>query len=122
MANSAAMTVIAAATTTGFQPKIGCSPDLMITTSTSLKPTNVNNVPISGSSRRRNPNWARDWIICGNPSTGPWVAWDAMNRVPNAIPAMPATMLHYSDSPGLGRTKLSASVNGWKFPTNQNGA
>jgi hypothetical protein len=45
-----------------------------------------------------------------------------MNSVPNAIPAMPATMLHYSDSPGLGRTKLSASVNGWKFPTNQNGA
>ena len=66
MANSAAMTVIAAATTTGFQPKIGCSPDLMITTSTTLKPTNVNNVPISGSSRPRNPNWARDWIICGN--------------------------------------------------------
>src|SRR5689334_13312641 len=119
MASSAAITVIAAATTTGFQPNIDCSPDLMITTSTTLKPTNVNNVPTSGSSTPRNPNCARDWIICGSPSTGPCVAWNAMNNVPNAIPAMPATTLHHSDSPRLGPTNPSASVKGWKFPTNQ---
>jgi hypothetical protein len=29
------------------------------------------------------PSWARVWIICGSPKTGPWVPWKAMNSVPN---------------------------------------
>ena len=53
IATSAATTVMTTATTTGFQPKIDCRPDLMMTTSTTLKPTNVNKVPISGSSTPR---------------------------------------------------------------------
>ena len=47
------MTVMTIATTTGFHPKIDWRPDLMMTTSTTLKPTKVNSVPISGNSTPR---------------------------------------------------------------------
>lgn len=60
MATAAATSEITTATSTEFHPKIDSSPALMITVSTTLNPTNVNNVPIRGSSTPRYPNCARD--------------------------------------------------------------
>lgn len=44
-----------------------------------------------------------------------------MNSVPKAMPESPATIVHHSDKPIAGPTNPSASVKGWKFPTNQKG-
>jgi hypothetical protein len=62
----------------------------------------VNRVAISGTITPRYPNWARDWIICGNPIVGPCEAWNAMNRVPKTIPAAPATIVQPSERPSAG--------------------
>src|SRR3979411_1134168 len=40
------------------------------------------------------PNCGRDWIICGRPSCGPWVEWNAMKNVPSRHPATTATLVH----------------------------
>src|SRR2546430_8399696 len=39
-------------------------------------------------------NCGRDWIICGRPSCGPWVEWNAMKEVPSRHPATTATAVH----------------------------
>ena len=70
----------------------------------------------------RKPNWARDWIICGSPRVGPWVACRAMNTVPTRIPAAPATIVHPRDSPNAGPMKPIGIVKYWKLPRNHSGA
>src|SRR5215510_1964573 len=70
----------------------------------------------------RKPNWARDWIICGSPSVGPWVACRAMNMVPTKIPAVPATIVQARDSPSDGPMKPIGMVKYWKLPRNHSGA
>jgi hypothetical protein len=70
----------------------------------------------------REPNCARDWIICGRPIVGPWLAWNAMKNVPKPAPRMIARQVQPRDSPSEGPTKPDTIVTSTKLPVNQNGA
>jgi len=67
------------------------------------------------------PNCARDWIICGSPIRGPWLAWNAMKNVPEHAPRTTATMHQPTLSPSVGPMKPVTIVGSTKFPVNQNG-
>ena len=56
--------------------------------------------------------------VCGRPKIGPWVAWNAMNRVPAAMPSVPARIDQPSDRPSVGPTKPIGMVKYWKLPRN----
>ncbi len=121
IASAAARAARAIVTASGSQPHRLFRPAATRIESTTLKPTKVKRAPNRGTTTPRNPNWARDWIICGRPSSAPWLAWKAWNRVPNRMPAVPAKAVQPSDSPRLGPTKPMAMVKKWKLPRNQNG-
>ncbi len=74
-----------------------------------------------GTITPRKPNWARDWIICGRPSSGPWAAWKAWKAVPIRMPSTLATTVPARDRPRLGPTKPTAMDMKWKLLRNQNG-
>ena len=82
----------------------------------------VNTIANSATMTPRYPNWARDWIICGSPSVGPWVACRAMKQVPTRMPAAPATMVQTRDRPNAGPMNPIGIVKYWKLPRNHSGA
>ncbi len=120
-ASTTAMTVMPIPTTVASQPKTAWRPLPMMIVSTTLKPTKVNKVAARGTITPRYPNWPRDWIICGSPSRGPWLAWKAMKNVPTSSPSALASTVHPTDRPSPGPMKPSDNVKGWKFPWNQKG-
>src|SRR5215469_1330013 len=122
MASRAAPTVITIATRLAFQPKAPCRPCARSTWSATLKAMYVNSMANSATMTPRKPNWARDWIICGSPSVGPWVACRAMKQVPTRIPAVPATIVHARERPNDGPMKPIGMVKYWKLPRNHSGA
>ncbi len=70
----------------------------------------------------RRPNWARDWIICGKPMRGPWLAWKAMKKVPKQTPRTIARIEYSAPRPRAGPVKPLTMVVSTKLPVNQNGA
>ncbi len=64
----------------------------------------------SGRTAPREPNWARDWIICGSPIRGPWAPWKAWNRVPKTLPTTIATIVHGRLRPESGPRAPVAAV------------
>ena len=67
------------------------------------------------------PNCGRDWIICGSPSCGPWVEWNAMKNVPKAAPSVTAMAIHTRFPPSAMPTTPVATVAKWASPENQTG-
>src|SRR5258708_5222801 len=110
------------ATRLAFERKAPCRRCARSTWSATLKAMYVNSMANSATMTPRKPNWARDWIICGSPSVGPWVAWRAMKTVPTRIPAVPATIVHPRDRPSDGPMKPIGMVKYWKLPRNHSGA
>ncbi|CAM5721175.1 hypothetical protein MAUB1S_00774 [Mycolicibacterium aubagnense] len=87
-----------------------------------LKPMYTKITATNGTRAPREPNWARDWIICGRPIVGPWLAWKHMKSVPKQAPATAASTDHPADKPLAGPRKPVTIVVNTKFPVNQNGA
>ena len=76
---------------------------------------------MNGSTAPRMPNWARDWIICGRPMRGPWLAWNAMKKVPKTAPRTTAMTDQSRSNPMEGPTNPTTMVVSTKLPVNQNG-
>ncbi len=86
-----------------------------------LKPMYTPTTAMKGTTAPRRPNCARDWIICGSPMRGPWLAWKAMKKVPMATPIRIASIEGNAPSPRAGPVKPVTRVVSTKLPVNQNG-
>ena len=67
------------------------------------------------------PNCGRDWIICGSPSCGPCVEWNAMKKVPRAEPSTTAIAIQSRFPPSAMPTTPVATVARCASPENHTG-
>jgi len=59
-------------------------------------------------------------MVCGTPSTGPWVACNAISSAPIKVPAVIAISAHQNDSPIDTTTAPRTTLNTFTLPPHQN--